>query len=105
MERFEPVCLAEAPALVRVYGDVNSTVAAALVAAKLGTRVGHVDAGLRSRDPTMPEELNRILTVQLAAILFPPSRVALQNLCLEGIPAARVLFLCHWLSGSRPASS
>ncbi len=93
MERFEPVCIAEAPDLVLVYGDVNSTVAAALVAAKLGTRVGHVEAGLRSRDRTMPEELNRIVTDQLADILFAPSRDAVENLCREGIPVERVHFV------------
>ena len=59
MERFEPVCVAAAPDVVLVYGDVNSTLAAALVAAKLGRRVGHVEAGLRSGDWTMPEEIGR----------------------------------------------
>jgi len=93
MERFEPVCIAETPDVVLVYGDVNSTVAAALVAAKLGTRVGHVEAGLRSRDRTMPEELNRIVTDQLADILFAPSRDAVENLCREGIPVERVHFV------------
>src|SRR5260370_32927608 len=73
MERFEPVCLAEAPDLVLVYGEVNSTVAAAVVAAKLGTRGGHVEAGLRSRDRTMPGELHRIRTAQLAHIRSAPS--------------------------------
>ena len=59
---FEPVLLATRPELVLVYGDVNSTVAAALVAAKLDVRVGHVEAGLRSRDWSMPEEINRVVT-------------------------------------------
>ncbi len=63
MERFEPLCETLAPDFVLVYGDVNSTVAAALVAAKLGVTVGHVEAGLRSRDRTMPEELNRLVLV------------------------------------------
>src|SRR2546425_200269 len=100
MERFEPVCIAEAPDLVRVYGDVNSTVAAALVAAKLGTRVGHVEAGLRSRDRTMPEGLNRIVTDQLADILFAPSRDAIENLCQEGIPVERVHFVGNVMTDS-----
>lgn len=62
MMRFEEVVLQDKPDLVLVYGDVNSTVAAALVCAKLGVRVGHVEAGLRSFDRTMPEEINRLLT-------------------------------------------
>src|SRR5439155_16451850 len=62
MDRFEPICEAAAPEVVLVYGDVNSTAAAALVAAKLGIAVGHVEAGLRSRDRTMPEEINRLVT-------------------------------------------
>jgi UDP-N-acetylglucosamine 2-epimerase (non-hydrolysing) len=93
MERFEPVCAAAEPSLVLVYGDVNSTLAAALVAAKLGVRVGHVEAGLRSRDRSMPEEINRILTDHLADLLFTPSRDAVENLCSEGIAAEQIHFV------------
>src|SRR5579863_193573 len=73
MKRFEPVLLERKPDVVLVYGDVNSTVAAALVCAKLLIRVGHVEAGLRSFDRNMPEEINRILTDQIADLLFTPS--------------------------------
>ena len=73
MTRFEPVLLERQPDIVLVYGDVNSTVATALVCAKLGVRVGHVEAGLRSFDRTMPEEINRLVTDQLADLLFTPS--------------------------------
>jgi UDP-N-acetylglucosamine 2-epimerase (non-hydrolysing) len=90
MQRFEPVCLDAAPDAVLVYGDVNSTVAAALVAAKLGFRVAHVEAGLRSRDWRMPEEINRVVTDRLSDLLFSPSRDAVENLRAEGVPAARV---------------
>lgn len=85
MTRFEPVMLERKPDLVLVYGDVNSTVAAALVAAKLGVRVGHVEAGLRSFDRTMPEEINRLITDQLADLLFTPSEDGDINLQREGI--------------------
>ena len=90
MQRFEAVCLARRPELVLVYGDVNSTVAAALVAAKLGMRVAHVEAGLRSRDWSMPEEINRVVTDRLSDLLFAPSRDAVENLRAEGTPAERV---------------
>jgi UDP-N-acetylglucosamine 2-epimerase (non-hydrolysing) len=73
MTRFEPVLLEGKPDIVLVYGDVNSTVATALVCAQLGVRVGHVEAGLRSFDRTMPEEINRLVTDQLADMLFTPS--------------------------------
>ena len=93
MQRFEPVCLETRPDLVLVYGDVNSTVAAALVAAKLGIRVGHVEAGLRSRDWSMPEEINRVVTDRLSDLLFTPSRDADENLRAEGIAADKVHFV------------
>jgi len=93
MQGLEPVLLAERPDVVLVYGDVNSTVAAALVSAKLQIKVAHVEAGLRSRDRTMPEELNRIVTDHLADLLLAPSRDALENLSQEGIPADRVHFV------------
>jgi len=90
MTRFEPVLLEGKPDLVLVYGDVNSTVAAALVCAKLGVRVGHIEAGLRSFDRTMPEEINRLVTDQLADMLFTPSEDGDFNLQKEGIPAERI---------------
>ena len=90
MARFEPVVEERQPEVVLVYGDVNSTVAAALVCAKLGVRVGHVEAGLRSFDRTMPEEINRLLTDQLADLLFTPSEDGDVNLAREGIPAERI---------------
>jgi UDP-N-acetylglucosamine 2-epimerase (non-hydrolysing) len=86
----EPVLLQRRPNLVLVYGDVNSTVAAALVCSKLGVGVGHVEAGLRSRDRSMPEELNRLLTDQLSDLLFTPSADADQNLLREGIDPAKI---------------
>src|SRR3989441_2889581 len=93
MQRLEPILTELHPDLVLVYGDVNSTVAAALTAAKLGIRVGHVEAGLRSGDWSMPEEVNRVVTDRLSDLLFAPSRDALANLALEGIPAERVQFV------------
>jgi UDP-N-acetylglucosamine 2-epimerase (non-hydrolysing) len=90
MRRFEPVVLAEKPNWVLVVGDVNSTLACALVCVKLGVRVAHVEAGLRSRDRTMPEEINRLLTDQIADLLLTPSEDADANLRAEGIPKERI---------------
>jgi UDP-N-acetylglucosamine 2-epimerase (non-hydrolysing) len=90
MIRLEPVVLDRQPDLVLVYGDVNSTVATALVCAKLGVPIGHVEAGLRSFDRTMPEEINRLVTDQLADLLFTPSEDGDENLRREGIPAEKV---------------
>jgi UDP-N-acetylglucosamine 2-epimerase (non-hydrolysing) len=90
MERFEPVVLKEKPDWVLVVGDVNSTIACALVCVKLGIKVAHVEAGLRSRDRTMPEEINRLLTDQIADLLLTPSPDADVNLKNEGIPAGRI---------------
>jgi UDP-N-acetylglucosamine 2-epimerase (non-hydrolysing) len=90
MLRFEPVCRDEKPDWVVVVGDVNSTLACTLVAAKLGTKVAHVEAGLRSYDRTMPEEINRIVTDSLADLLLTPSDDANQNLIKEGIPAQKI---------------
>jgi UDP-N-acetylglucosamine 2-epimerase (non-hydrolysing) len=90
MTRFEPVLLDRQPDLVLVYGDVNSTVATTLVCAKLGVRVGHVEAGLRSFDRTMPEEINRLITDQLADLLFTPSEDGDVNLKKEGIAAEKI---------------
>jgi UDP-N-acetylglucosamine 2-epimerase (non-hydrolysing) len=87
MERIEPVIAQERPGLVLVPGDVNSTIAAGLVAAKLQIPVGHLEAGLRSYDRTMPEELNRILTDQLSDLLFIHSPEARDNLLRENISA------------------
>src|SRR5436853_1009866 len=84
MQRLEPLCVELRPDVVIVYGDVNSTMAAALVAAKLGTRVAHVEAGLRSRDWSMPEEINRVVTDRVSDLLFAPSSDAVDNLRQEG---------------------
>jgi UDP-N-acetylglucosamine 2-epimerase (non-hydrolysing) len=89
----EPVLLAELPDLVIVVGDVNSTLAAALCAAKLHIPVAHVEAGLRSGDRRMPEELNRLLTDQLAELLFTTERGAAVALVREGIAPDRVHFV------------
>ena len=93
MERFEPVVLREKPDWVLVVGDVNSTIAGALVCVKLGVKVAHVEAGLRSRDRTMPEEINRLLTDQISDLLFTPSHDADENLRAEGIPEERIRFV------------
>jgi len=90
MTRFEPVVLERKPDLVLVYGDVNSTVAAALVCSKLQIQVGHVEAGLRSFDRTMPEEINRLCTDQLADLLFTPSADGDENLAREGVAASKI---------------
>jgi len=90
MRRFEPVVLDRRPDIVLVYGDVNSTVAAALVCSKLLFRVGHVEAGLRSFDRTMPEEINRIVTDRLSDVLFTPSEDGDLNLKQEGVPSERI---------------
>src|SRR5208282_2951336 len=88
--RFEPVVLDRRPDRVLVYGDVNSTVAAALVCAKLLVPVGHVEAGLRSFDRTMPEEINRLVTDQLADLLFTPSQDGNENLLREGVAPEKI---------------
>ena len=93
MQSFEPVVLAEKPDWVLVVGDVNSTLACALVCAKLNVKVAHVEAGLRSRDRSMPEEINRLLTDQIADLLLTPSQDADQNLLAEGIPKERIRFV------------
>lgn len=90
MLAFEPVVVREKPDLLLVYGDVNSTVATALVCAKLHVPVAHVEAGLRSRDRRMPEEINRLLTDQLADILFTPSADGDENLLQEGVAAEKI---------------
>ena len=90
MARFEPVVVQEKPDWILVVGDVNSTLACALTGVKLGVRVAHVEAGLRSRDRSMPEEINRLLTDQIADLLLAPSADAVDNLRAEGIPAERI---------------
>jgi UDP-N-acetylglucosamine 2-epimerase (non-hydrolysing) len=93
MERLEPLLVSHRPDLVIVPGDVNSTLAAALVAVKLGIPVAHVESGLRSFDRTMPEEINRIVTDQFAHHLFIHSEEAIENLRREGVPDERVHFV------------
>jgi len=93
MIEFEKVCDAERPDLVVVVGDVNSTLAATLVAAKLLIPVAHVEAGLRSRDRTMPEEINRIVTDRLADLLLTPSADGNENLRAEGVPEEKIHFV------------
>jgi len=93
MQAFEPFVLREQPDWVIVVGDVNSTLACALVCAKVGVKTAHVEAGLRSRDRSMPEEINRLLTDQIADLLFTPSRDADKNLIAEGIPVERIRFV------------
>ena len=93
MVEFEKALLKEKPELVLVVGDVNSTVAAALTATKLHLPVAHVEAGLRSYDKTMPEEINRVLTDQIADMLFTPSPDADENLLREGIPQDKIHFV------------
>lgn len=90
MERLEPVLAEERPDLVVVPGDVNSTMAAALTAAKMQIPIAHVESGLRSFDRTMPEELNRVVTDHLAQHLFIHSPEANDNLHAEGVPAERI---------------
>lgn len=93
MKRFEPVLDKNPPAAVLVVGDVNSTIACALVAVKKGFPVIHVEAGLRSGDRQMPEEINRILTDQLSDLLFTTEAEAEENLAREGIPREKVYFV------------
>lgn len=99
----EKALVAARPSVLVVVGDVTSTMAAALAAAKLGIPVAHIEAGLRSRDWTMPEEINRVVTDQLSDLLLTPSPEAEKNLLAEGIPAMRIRFVgnvmidsLHW---------
>ena len=93
MTRFEAVLTGRRPDMVLVVGDVTSTVAAALTAVKLGFPVAHVEAGLRSFDRTMPEEVNRIVTDSISDLLFTTEPAAQENLTREGIPAERIHFV------------
>lgn len=93
MERLEPILQKETPKLVVVVGDVNSTVAAALTASKLGIPVAHVEAGLRSFDRTMPEETNRLVTDTLSDFLFVSEESGRENLLREGIASGKIFFV------------
>lgn len=93
MTRIEPVIESAGPDMVIVVGDVNSTVAATLAAVKIGRPVAHVEAGLRSFDRTMPEEVNRVLTDAVSDLLFTTEASADENLAREGVPADRVHFV------------
>src|SRR3954452_18395224 len=93
MERIEPVLEQERPDLVIVPGDVNSTLAASLVAVKMGIPIAHVESGLRSFDRAMPEEINRVVTDQFADHLFLHSEEAIDNLVREGVQRDRMHFV------------
>jgi len=90
---FETVCEREKPDWVVVVGDVNSTMACTLVCSKMGIRVAHIEAGLRSYDRTMPEEINRLVTDALAELLLTPSEDAGENLRREGVPGYKIKFV------------
>lgn len=96
MSRLEPIMQELTPDWVLVYGDTNSTVAGALTAAKLNIPVAHVEAGLRSFDRTMPEEVNRVITDHISTLLFAPTELAIQNLLNEGIHQG-----VHWVGDVR----
>lgn len=114
MRRFEPALDAHNPSCVLVVGDVNSTLACTLVAVKKGVPVAHVEAGLRSYDRKMPEEINRVLTDQVADRLYITERSAASNLSREGVAAERVSFagnvmidslMAHQVHARRPADT
>jgi UDP-N-acetylglucosamine 2-epimerase (non-hydrolysing) len=93
MKRIEPVIAEQKPDVLMVVGDVNSTIAAALTAVKMGVPVAHVEAGLRSYDRTMPEEINRVLTDSISQWLFVSERAGVANLGREGIPEEKIFFV------------
>lgn len=95
MKAFEPVVLEHKPDVVLVVGDVNSTIACGLVAVKLGVKLVHVEAGLRSFDRTMPEEINRILTDSISDLLFCTEQSGVDNLKAEGIPDEKIHLVGH----------
>ncbi len=104
MLELEKVFLKEKPDLVSVVGDVNSTVAAALVAVKMGIAISHVEAGLRSGDTAMPEEINRLVTDRLSDLLLTPSRDGDANLLKEGVDPSRIHFVGNLMIDSLLAS-
>jgi len=93
MVEFEKVCVKERPDFVIVVGDVNSTMACAITAKKLGIKVAHVEAGLRSRDMSMPEEINRLCIDDLCDYLFTTDHFANENLRRERIPEEKIFFV------------
>ena len=93
MIAYEKICLRDKPDWVVVVGDVNSTVACAMAAIKLGIKVAHLEAGLRSRDRSMPEEINRLITDSIVDLLWTPSRDGDENLAAEGVPPEKVDFV------------
>lgn len=93
MLAFEPACLHHRPDWVIVVGDVNSTLACAITAKKLGIRIAHVEAGLRSRDMSMPEEINRLCTDAISDLLFTTDSIAVQNLQNEGVADEKIYFV------------
>ena len=93
MKRFEPVVLEHKPDVVLVVGDVNSTIACGLVAVKSGVKLAHVEAGLRSFDRSMPEEINRVLTDSISDLLFCTEQSGVDNLLREGIPKEKIFFV------------
>ena len=95
MKAFEPICFEHKPDVVLVVGDVNSTIACGLVAVKLGIKLVHVEAGLRSGDRSMPEEINRILTDSISDLLFCTEQSGVDNLLSEGIPADKIHMVGH----------
>jgi UDP-N-acetylglucosamine 2-epimerase (non-hydrolysing) len=105
MRRFEPVLDQHRPSCVLVVGDVNSTLACALVAVKKGVPVAHVEAGLRSFDRQMPEEINRLLTDQIADRLYTTERSAAGNLLREGVDPSRIVFVGNVMIDSLRASA
>lgn len=104
IKRIEPVLLEERPAAVVVVGDVNSTMAAALAAVKLQIPVAHVEAGLRSFDRTMPEEINRVVTDSISDFLFVSEQSGLENLAREGVEEAKVFFVGNVMIDSLEAT-
>jgi len=100
MSAFEPVLEQVAPDFLIVVGDVNSTMACALVAAKTSVKIAHVEAGLRSNDRSMPEEINRLVTDVLSHLLLAPSEDAVDNLLSEGVPAAKIRLVGNVMADS-----